>query len=204
MKIFWGVGDRVCQRGHDSQAENSWTKGLHQYLWFLCGFLFFFLFPVWFNRDGAEVVGHYSSGLNSRSQRCVRRANATDRQTRSWWRLWGKFRPMWWGQGAVSFMWAVHSTELLPSSNPWWKGTEWVGECVQVCTYFALPTREGSFFFFLVFRNRVSLCSPGCPGTHSVHQAGLELRNPPAFASQALGLKACTTTARPRRDLANV
>jgi hypothetical protein len=28
----------------------------------------------------------------------------------------------------------------------------------------------------LVFRDRVSLCSPGCPGTHSVDQAGLELK----------------------------
>ncbi|GAB1303019.1 Transcription initiation factor TFIID subunit [Apodemus speciosus] len=37
--------------------------------------------------------------------------------------------------------------------------------------------------------NRVSLCSPGCPGTHSVDQAGLELRNLPASASQVLGLK---------------
>jgi hypothetical protein len=56
----------------------------------------------------------------------------------------------------------------------------------------------GLGFFFLVFRDRVSLCSPGCPGTHStVDQAGLELRNPPASASQVLGLKACTTTARP-------
>jgi hypothetical protein len=45
-------------------------------------------------------------------------------------------------------------------------------------------------------RDRVSLCSPGCPGTHSVDQAGLELRNPPASASQVLGLKACATTAR--------
>jgi hypothetical protein len=43
----------------------------------------------------------------------------------------------------------------------------------------------------LVFRDRVSLCSSGCPGTHSVDQAGLELRNPPASASQVLGLKAC-------------
>ncbi|GAB1291294.1 Probable 28S rRNA (cytosine-C(5))-methyltransferase [Apodemus speciosus] len=40
----------------------------------------------------------------------------------------------------------------------------------------------------------VSLCSPGCPGTHSVDQAGLELRNPPASASQMLGLQACATT----------
>jgi hypothetical protein len=49
------------------------------------------------------------------------------------------------------------------------------------------------FFFFLVFRDRVSLCSPGCPGTHFVDQAVLELRNPPASASQVLGLKACAT-----------
>jgi hypothetical protein len=47
-----------------------------------------------------------------------------------------------------------------------------------------------NFFFFL---DRVSLCSPGCPGTHFVDQAGLELRNPPASASRVLGLKACAT-----------
>jgi hypothetical protein len=49
-------------------------------------------------------------------------------------------------------------------------------------------------YLFLVFRDRIFLCSPGCPGTHSVDQAGLELRNPPASASQVLGLKACITT----------
>jgi hypothetical protein len=54
-----------------------------------------------------------------------------------------------------------------------------------------------SIFFFggVVFRDRVSLCSPDCPGTHSVLQAGLELRILPASASQVLGLKVCTTTA---------
>jgi hypothetical protein len=46
----------------------------------------------------------------------------------------------------------------------------------------------------------VSLCSPGCPGTHSVDQAGLELRNLPASASQVLGLKACANTARQLLD----
>jgi hypothetical protein len=51
-------------------------------------------------------------------------------------------------------------------------------------------------FVFCFFRDRVSLCSPGCPGTHIVYQAGLELRNPSASASQVLGLKACTTTAQ--------
>jgi hypothetical protein len=35
---------------------------------------------------------------------------------------------------------------------------------------------------------------PWWSGTHSVDQAGLELRNPPASASQVLGLKACATT----------
>jgi hypothetical protein len=55
------------------------------------------------------------------------------------------------------------------------------------------------FFFvvlFLVFRDRVSLYSPGCAGPHFVDQAGLELRNPPASASasRVLGLKAYATT----------
>jgi hypothetical protein len=52
------------------------------------------------------------------------------------------------------------------------------------------------FCFCFVFRVRVSLCSLGCPGTHSEDQAGLKLRNPPASASQVLGLKACATTAQ--------
>jgi hypothetical protein len=50
------------------------------------------------------------------------------------------------------------------------------------------------FFVCLFFRDRVSLCSPGCPGTHFIDQAGLELRNLPASASPVLGLKACATT----------
>ncbi|GAB1285950.1 Regulator of nonsense transcripts 2 [Apodemus speciosus] len=37
--------------------------------------------------------------------------------------------------------------------------------------------------------DRVSLCSPGCPGTHSADQSGLKLRSLPASASQVLGLK---------------
>jgi hypothetical protein len=48
----------------------------------------------------------------------------------------------------------------------------------------------------VVLRDRVSLCISGCPETHFVGQAGLEFRNPPASASQVLGLKACATTAR--------
>ena len=52
------------------------------------------------------------------------------------------------------------------------------------------------FVCLFVFWDRVSLCSPGCPGTHFVDQAGFKLRNLPASASQVLGLKACTTTAQ--------
>jgi hypothetical protein len=49
------------------------------------------------------------------------------------------------------------------------------------------------FIYLFIFQNRVSLYSPGCPGTHFVDQAGLKLRNPPASASPVLGLKACAT-----------
>ena len=70
----------------------------------------------------------------------------------------------------------------------------------QLCLFVCLFVCFGLVWFGLVFclfvlffRDRVSLCSPGCPGTHSVDQAGLELRNQPASASQVLGLKACTT-----------
>jgi hypothetical protein len=48
--------------------------------------------------------------------------------------------------------------------------------------------------FFFGFSRQGFLYSPSCPGTHSVDQAGLKLKNPPASASQVLGLKACTTT----------
>jgi hypothetical protein len=48
-----------------------------------------------------------------------------------------------------------------------------------------------------LYASENEMCSPGCPGTHFVDQAGLELRNPPASASasasQVLGLKACAT-----------
>jgi hypothetical protein len=57
---------------------------------------------------------------------------------------------------------------------------------VDWCSLLTLSSISFSFLI-LVFRDRVSLYSPGCPGTHSVDQAGLELRNPPASASRVLG-----------------
>ena len=43
-----------------------------------------------------------------------------------------------------------------------------------------------------LFVERVYMCSPSCPEIHSVDQAGLELRDPPACLP-VLGLKACAT-----------
>jgi hypothetical protein len=67
----------------------------------------------------------------------------------------------------------------------------WFLICLFVCLGFLFLV-----WFGLVFQDRVSLYSPGCPGTHFVDQAGLKLRNPPASASvsQVLGLKACRAT----------
>ena len=50
--------------------------------------------------------------------------------------------------------------------------------------------------FFGFSKTEVLYIAPGCPGPHSVDQAGLELRNWPASASQVLGLKACITPAQ--------
>ena len=53
-----------------------------------------------------------------------------------------------------------------------------------------------NFSIFLNFsRLGFSMSIPGCPGTHSVDWAGLELRKSAASVSQVLGLKAWATTA---------
>jgi hypothetical protein len=64
-------------------------------------------------------------------------------------------------------------------------------EVASSCCFFILFVL---FVCFFVFQDRISQYSPGCPGIHFVEQAGLELRNSPASASQVLGLKVCATT----------
>jgi hypothetical protein len=45
-----------------------------------------------------------------------------------------------------------------------------------------------------IFQDRISLCCPGYPGTLSVDQASLELRDPPVSASRVLaGTPGCNT-----------
>jgi hypothetical protein len=46
-----------------------------------------------------------------------------------------------------------------------------------------------SFFFFFFFRNKVSLCTLGCPGTCSIAQAWNS--RDPATPAGVLGLKVC-------------
>jgi hypothetical protein len=77
--------------------------------------------------------------------------------------------------------------------------SQWLPFTKCICMVVHAKAR-GLFVCFGFFWDRVSLCSPGCPGTHSVDQAGLELRHLPASASQVLGLKACATTARLRQE----
>jgi hypothetical protein len=47
--------------------------------------------------------------------------------------------------------------------------------CVHVCIH--------------VYTHRIFLCGPGCSETHSIDQAGLDLRDPLASVSQVLGIK---------------
>jgi hypothetical protein len=96
---------------------------------------------------------------------------------------------------------SIHIMRLTTACNPRFRGSGTSG----LCKHMLSPTQTHTqvhrnfyfvlFYFVLILRDRVSLCSPGCPGTHSVDQAVLELRNPPASASEVLGLKVCATTA---------
>jgi hypothetical protein len=83
----------------------------------------------------------------------------------------------------------MRSTTATTIDMPKWK-TKWLQDLNFVCLFVLFCFCS----LFFVFPDRVSLYSPGCPGTHSVDQAVLKLRNPIASASQVLGLKACATT----------
>jgi hypothetical protein len=83
----------------------------------------------------------------------------------------------------------ITTTKTLPVESPYFRK---VGRWGAREHFIRTATKES--FFLMVFQDRVSLYSPGCPGAHFVDQAGLELRNSPASASRVLGLKTCDTT----------
>lgn len=67
------------------------------------------------------------------------------------------------------------------------------GECLYPLSHGPLAVFffETGFFFFLMYN------SLGCPATHSVDQAGIELRGQPSSASPVVGLNAaCITTSQ--------
>lgn len=47
--------------------------------------------------------------------------------------------------------------------------------------------------FFLDFQDRASLCGPDCTGSHSVHQAGLEVRKRESAGSEGICCTGITT-----------
>jgi hypothetical protein len=101
---------------------------------------------------------------------------------------------MWWDQGNTQWDVLPNLVTDLKSNNVESEKQSGKYHCNFPLSWASNIFQKCFFFFFLVFRDRVSLYSPGCPGTHFVDQAGLELRDPPASASQVLGLKACATT----------
>ena len=52
-----------------------------------------------------------------------------------------------------------------------------------VWRYMPVMLALASSLFLFVFQDKVSLCSAGYPGTHSVDQAGLQIRDSAASAS---------------------
>jgi hypothetical protein len=57
------------------------------------------------------------------------------------------------------------------AGNCYW--SEWDFMLFSFCFVFSF------FFFFFFFKDRISLCSFGCPGTHPVDQTGLKFRELP-------------------------
>jgi hypothetical protein len=69
---------------------------------------------------------------------------------------------------------AAVSHYVCAGNQSWdlWKNSK----CSKHWAVSSLAFRSVCFVLFC-FGDRVSLCNPGCPGTHSVDQAGLKLRN---------------------------
>jgi hypothetical protein len=78
-----------------------------------------------------------------------------------------------------------------------------ISNCIDILSIVLFLTHQyfpfwKSKYFVVLFvwlvLDLVFLCSLGCPGTHYVDEASLELRDLPASASQVLALKTCAST----------
>jgi hypothetical protein len=85
--------------------------------------------------------------------------------------------------GSHKFSIIVHNISVVQICNIVYN-TYIMLHCMSCYHYYKLYIHYGPHFQMLdlllgVFRDRVSLCSPGCPGTHCVDHADLKLRNLP-------------------------
>jgi hypothetical protein len=71
-----------------------------------------------------------------------------------------------------------------------WREPEGLFLILKKKYYFVLLSKTIFLFSFYLY---FSLCIHGCPGTLSVNQTGMGLRDLPASTSQELGLKVCAT-----------
>jgi hypothetical protein len=116
-----------------------------------------------------------------RLERCLADSRCPSTSARLWGWNWGLQAD----STSASICWVISQAQNVFFKKVYsWKNI-WTG---------AIKSLEVKCAFFSFLRDRVSLCSPGCPGTHFVDQAGLELRNSLASAFRVLELKVCATT----------
>jgi hypothetical protein len=70
------------------------------------------------------------------------------------------------------------------TENPWGRPCSSANAGSSLYFYLFLVS-----YFVVVSPDRVFLCSPGCPGTHSVDQAGLEHRDHACLCLLSAGIK---------------
>ena len=71
---------------------------------------------------------------------------------------------------------------------PWWGSLCMVHPSVSAPNFVSITPSIGILSPPLFF-DRVSLYSPGCPGTYNVEQAGLETQKSPCFCLPSAGIK---------------
>jgi hypothetical protein len=91
--------------------------------------------------------------------------------------------------------WAVHCLSIPQSKDTWW----FHFSAIISTAAMRILLKCSILFLFWFFQDSVSLCSPSCPGTLSVYEAGPKLTEIHLPCLQGLELKAYTTTAQRAR-----